>query len=807
MPTRPNAPPRRPSRLLPTLLPALFSPVGCHGETAPPAPGTCAIAPAESVSVTPGDRPLGLGFHHGIAWVLVAGERSGAPSLRAVGLRPGTPTVTVTAPLSHPVEAPGTLAAVSDLVRTPDGPAFAVARGRAVTAVVLGDPPREVLFPRGPTPPARDLVTPSIALSADPGAGLSVLARWPAPWGVHRFHTRDVYESRAYTPARRDAFAAPEVTVVGDTALVVQEHRVGRFVTDGESRREIELVALPANPWGLDGPRVVRLSPSTLAAGTPRAPHVTPADPDAPSRGVIAVWRDDRGLLAARAFETRGEGWALREFVRVGNDPAATDTLDVGPAHGACGTVVAWRSERAGAAPTLVARAVDVSAGRAGAAAEAPLGPSGGASRVAVARAGARTYVATGTADGVRLWEASQDADCALTLRPVTAPGAPLGPGTRLVGMSGDARRAVLAATTAAPDATETSVTFVTLDGATGRAQRVPAAATVRFGVDAVALASDAVVIGGRGRNGVWVQRIGPAGASGTGPGDGPGEDLLFRGTRGAEFSLAASATHHRVWLADVAGDEVTPFGPPRSVVLYSAVEALEDGPRTEVRTGVVPDADFARLTLDPVTPVTAGGAWAATWSGAADPAPDCVPGAYAALYASADDHPVALATPDPSSPWPWARSLVDASVRQCGDRVQAVAWDGPRITAVVTGAGVGARLVTGDVTRGPLRSEALDARTAGAPAAAGLARAGNGWVVAWVDATVGGRAAVRYRLFGADGAARGPTGTVAEGVTAPEGDAAARGLPVASGADGALAVAYATAQGPRVSRLRCTNR
>ena len=127
----------------------------------------------------------------------------------------------------------------------------------------------------------------------------------------------------------------------------------------------------------------------------------------------------------------------------------------------------------------------------------------------------------------------------------------------------------------------------------------------------------------GRARGSVMLRRVGDPGDR-----DEPGEDLLLRAMRGVDVALEASAARRRVWVADVSGAEETPFGPAGAVVIHSAIDTLEDGPRTEVRTATVPEADFPRMTLGPRD---VDGLRGATWSGSSGPS--CVPGAWASRH------------------------------------------------------------------------------------------------------------------------------------------------------------------------------
>ncbi len=278
----------------------------------------------------------------------------------------------------------------------------------------------------------------------------------------------------------------------------------------------------------------------------------------------------------------------------------------------------------------------------------------------------------------------------------------------------------------------------------------------------------------------------------------GMGEDLLLRGMRGVDLAVDASATLHRVLVADVAGDEETAFGPPRAVVLQSAIDALEDGPRTEVRTATVPHADFARITLSALSN-GADAAWGATLS--ASTGSDCVAGAWATLR-NADDRVINPSPPSRESPWPWAVPLVPQADRSCADRVLASHWEGTRIAATLSGERLGTRLVTGDVRTGSLRANPLDSSASARVRLASVTPATNGLLALWLDGDA--RApTLRYRMFSRDGDARTEAVTLGEVTEAPGESAPGESLPLAGDGERYVA-ALRTVHGPRVARLSC---
>lgn len=751
-------------------------------------PGRCEVETTSAVTTELRDQPRAVMVHEGFTWVLVTAPEAPPPrvGVRVVRIPPRGPGAVMFSGHARSAEA------VTGFVMTPEGPAFAVADGRDVKLRVFRESapnqPREVAFPRGESPPGRDALTPALALTQDETGVTSALARWPSPYGVHRLHTRDTRESVAYTPRRRDRWHAPDVSVQGEVVYVAQERAVGNFTDASVTRTEVELAWMDAQPAVAALRAVIPLARGAQG----HTPRVCALDATDTSRGVAVVWRDEAGVSAARVGRPEpGRVWQAEGTLRVADDRAMrAHTLDVAPA-GACGHLAAWLRGDA-----LVAHVFDLTAGRAGAEATVAIGPSGeeNAARVRAERTQNRTFVATDTAQGVKVYEAVMTPGCALTLRAVALPAT--GTGARMVGFAASGDRAVLSYALTPAGAPEARVGLVTLWD-DGRAAVGRAAAVVPMGaVDMTLLDGNVPVIVGPAHGSVQLLRLDDPGDD-----DEPGEDLLLRGMRGAELAIASSFPLKRVWVADVAGDEENDFGPPGAVVVHSAIDGLEDGPRTEVRTSVAPEAEFARITLD-----AGAGAWATTGSGGVA-TPDtgaCVPGAWVSLRARVDDRPITFTPAPQDSPWPWARALVPADVRACGDRVQSIVWNNSFVAATLRGERLGARLALGDVTAGEVRTVALDERQGAQPRVASVARAGAGYLAVWLEGA-SRSPSLRYRMFAQDGSARGAVGVLGEITESPSDTLdAVDGMPLAHAGGDRWVTVMRTIHGPRVAKLKC---
>lgn len=756
------------------------------------APGRCEVETTSAVTTELRDQPRSVIVHAGFTWVLVTAPEAPPPrvNVRVVRIPPRGPGAVMFSGHARSVEA------VTRFVMTPEGPAFAIADGRDVKLRVFredaANQPREVAFPRGESPPGRDALTPALALSVDETGAASALARWPSPYGARRLHTRDTRESIAYTPRRRDRWHAPDVSVQGDVVYVAQERAIGTFTDASVTRTEVELAWMDAQPAVAALRALIPLARGKQG----HTPRVCALDASDPARGVAVVWRDEDGVTAARVGRPEtGRAWQAEGALHVADDRAnPTNALDVAPA-GACGHLAAWRRGDA-----LVAHTFDLTAGRTRAEATVVVG-GGDTSRVRVERTQNRTFVAADSAQGVKVYEAVMTPECALTLRAVALP---VTVATRMVGFAASPDRAVLAYALTPAGAPEARVGLVTLWD-DGRAALNRAPAVVPMGaVDMALLDGNVPVIVGPAHGSVQLLRLDDPGDD-----DEPGEDLLLRNMRGAELAITSSFPLKRVWVADVAGEEENDFGPPGAVVVHSAIDGLEDGPRTEVRTSVAPDAEFGRLTLDAITRAGDGGdggAWATTCSdGASTPeAGPCVPGAWVSLHARVDDRAIPFASAPRDSAWPWARALVPADVRACGDRVQSVVWDGSFVAATVRGERLGARLALGDVTAGEVRTVALDTHQGAQPRSASVVRAGNGYLAVWLEGA-SRSPSLRYRMFAADGSARGEVGVLGEITESPSDTLdAVDGMPLAHAGGDRWVTVMRTIHGPRVAKLRC---
>lgn len=753
-------------------------------------PGRCDVTSTVSASVDATERCLSVARDASFAWVLLIAPKEGATD-GTVRVRVARVPDEGSTSIVHTSEAPSA-EAVSGLVRVPDGFAFAVARRESVTAYVISPAGtvRERPFPRGEAPAGRASLTPSIALTAARDGALSVLARYPAPFATVRLHDRDVRESDAWTPRREDAFRAPDVAIARDAVLLAQEHVAGSF-SGSPAKSSVELVALDPSPAHPDLRSTVTLNREGTNGSHPR---VALLDPNASGAGAVIVWRDDHGIAATRALPAADRAWRPRESMRVldaqGPETSVTGDLDVSSTGALCASVAAWRS-----GDDLAVRAFDLARGLTGEITRVRLPANNATARIRMERTGSRTLLVADGTEGPKVFEATVTDACALAVNPVALPANASAAGVRVAGVATSANVAVLGLTRAATDAAESALTFVTIPAlATQPARLAPAAVTLHQGVSELTMfAGDVPVAVGRARGSVMLQRI-----DGAHDEDGPGEDLLLRGMRGVDLAVDASATLHRVWVADVAGDEETAFGPPRAVVLQSAIDVLEDGPRTEVRTATVPYADFARITLSALSN-GADAAWGATLS--ASTGGDCVAGAWATIR-NADDRALPPTTPSRESPWPHAVPLVAQSDRRCGDRVLTAHWEGTRIAATLAGEQVGTRLVTGDVRTGATRANPLDSSASARVRLASVTPATNGLLALWLDGDARSPA-LRYRMFSRDGDARTDAVTLGEVTEAPGESAPGESIPLAGEGEHYVA-ALRTVHGPRIARLSC---
>lgn len=735
-------------------------------------PGRCDVTATVSVTTDAIDRPLDVLRSANASWALVAAPRPGRSdgTLRVRAVRvpdEGAPAViaTLDAPASE---------SVSKLVETPDGPTFAIARGHALTAYTLTaqGTVRERALPRGEALTARPTGPTQLALAWRDGQ-LHALVREGEGAATVRTHTRDVHESAPWTPRRADTFAAPALAVTDDSVLVAQEHTARAF-DRSPAHTAIELVVIDASPAHPDTRATLTLTRERAEGRSPRVARLAPS-------GAVVVWRDAQGL-AASMVSGGAQGWRAELPVRVFDGADVTGPHDVGSVDGECPAVVAWRS-----GDSLVARAFDPAQARVGASVRVELSPPSPAARVRLARVGARTLLAAEGRDGVRVFSLEPAAPCALTARPVVLPARANDRALRLAGFASTPTRAVLALTDAAPDASASTVRFVSFaPDATAAPAMAPAETAVQQGVSELTMfAGDVPVIVGRARNSVMLLRVGDTSEDGE-----PGEDLLLRAMQGAELAIASNIERHRVWVADITRDDDVEFGPAHSVVVHSAIDTLEDGPRTETRPDTVPFAGFARSTLDAL----ADGSWGATWSRGAG---ECLPGVWASRR---DLRDVALAPAAHTDPrWPAALALVPDAQRTCDDRALSAFWRGTTLSAVVTGPRAGTTVSVADLAQGTVRTAPLDRDPV---QLASLAVHGRGTLAVWLAGTARSPS-LRVRMLSAEGTPRTETVTLGEVAEAPTDGAPDDTLPL-SGRGGTFATVFRTVHGPRLARLAC---
>ncbi|MEZ4405917.1 MAG: hypothetical protein R3A52_05530 [Polyangiales bacterium] len=709
--------------------------------------GACEVGSTHSVSADNAERAVSITDTPDGPVVLLVSQRAGHAVARALRVpAQGAPAELARAEADAPDS-------VSPLVDTPDGPAFATWRSGALTATVLASPrPRTVTFPRGESPPGRDAHPPSVSLALARDGALTALLLWPPPFGLRAVTARTTLESRDLLPRATATQRDPTLALTGDRVWVAMVE------TRAPSRADLVLASHPAEPFDASPPTVVRvagLSPSATHLGL-----LTRA-----SGSLVARWSEPDG---PRYVEVAPAA-APSSPARVEGDPGAWAMVD----HPRCGLVAAWFHDgQLGVAPlddAHRARPAVIARARPGA--------------VYLATSGERVALASTSDEGASLTEVLLDPTCAPTTRPVALPRSVTSGATRIVNLQGDADRVVLALSPSPADATTTELRFVTLDASGPRAY--PAAATVPQGVGSMALLDPpTVMVSGANRGTIRLQRVGDVAD------DEPGEDLLLRDGHGLGEALLTSRARHRVWVAYTApAGGSDPFHEPGGVVLQSAIDGLEDGPRVDVAAAPLPRERFTEATLHAIDAGDGGAArWGLTLGGRASSPDDPRPvGAFAAIY---DSDFANSTTPT---------ALVPEALADRSDRVRAAEWSGSRLRAVVTGPRVGARFVSADPSRGEARGEALDAVSPSAIAAPSMVPWGDDALVIWLDTT---RAdpALRLRRFGPDGAPRGPARSLGDVIGAPLPDVT---LPVRRTTSGFVTV-FPTRHGPRMARVRC---
>jgi hypothetical protein len=251
------------------------------------------------------------------------------------------------------------------------------------------------------------------------------------------------------------------------------------------------------------------------------------------------------------------------------------------------------------------------------------------------------------------------------------------------------------------------------------------------------------------------------------------------------------------VWVAEAGGTGRTEFGPAQSVILHSVISTLQDGPRTETWLGVVPYADFDRITLSaPMIHTGQGDStwWAPTFSVPRDAGQGCLAGGFAMMITQGHGYRVG-APPGRDPAWPGTGVLIDRENRRCDDRVGSALWNGEFYAITVSGPSAGARWLAGRWASSPTRSAILADATGGAiPTAA--TRLGTGYAAAWIEPDREA-AHVRVQRFTREGERTGPVIEVAR-VSRVQ----AEGLAIASPSAHEIDVAYPTDGGPALTRV-----
>ncbi len=728
---------------------------------APPA-GRCEVASTRAITSDASDRAVGVLREDSATWVLIAHGRT-ARLLRVSGAREAPATV-MDVPLADP-------AAVSGPLRTDRGVAFVTGQPGGVRAHwVDGRAGHDADFPRGEVLSARATAVPRVSAAIEDDGTLTALAQWGAAGGTRRVHLRDTHESPGLGPRRRDRFVAPSMALAGAAAVVADVRRMGAFEDDTTTGERLELVVFPAGPFDTARPAMAVLADAPAVG----RPSVAALD----DRTVAVVWRQGRTVRVARATVGPGhvEAGAAENIGEVDED-SPTAVAPLGPD---C-ALIAWAAGGA-----LVARRH--CGGVPGAAQEVRVPVAAAVTRLVAARCGAGALLAAATAAGaVTLWRVDgSTAPPALTASAVpTATWATHGLGA--LSLAGDASGATLVrAGVPRPDG-NTPVQTVAYDalGSAGAAKEfvVPHAIAAATRLDAAV-----TVVGGPARGTLRLQRLEDQAD------EGPGEDLLLRGAVGRDTAMAASLDRHRVWAADVNDVSDDPLHARGSVVVHSAIDVLEDGPRTEAVTGVAPEATFGRVFLHRMA--SASATWTMLGSGANDGT--SLRGPWAFRF---DAHDRPAGTPSATSPFAGATPLLPPALRTNLDRIGAVAWSAAAFAAIVSGPRAGVRLVVGDATQ--VRADgALTDEPPTMVRAATVVPAGSGWATLWLDVTTASPV-LRVRRFDAAGRPMGAALTLGEFISMDE-DALGTALAAAPGRGGALSAVVPTRHGLRIADVVC---
>lgn len=738
------------------------------GGHVPPA-GRCEVSSTRALTPDTAERVVGVVHHRGSFWALAVrgqGASREARLLRSASGREAPPPV-----------ATSTLAATSSLagpVVTQGGVAFVAAAGPVIRATTFdGRAARSVELPRGEAPPGRDALTPRLSLATEGDGTLSVAAHWGDRFGTRRLHARDTRESPGLGPLRRDRFDAPALAVMGGSVVAVHRRRVGTFTDDSITRHTLEAVALPSTPFDVTPPRDALVA-TAVGLDSPRLAAV--------EGSAVALWGDGQHLRAARIGVS---ATAVSVGASIELDLEFEEHYALAAGSGPCAVALWSRHDR-----------VDVRGLRADGTAlvATPVTSIAAAAvdGVRLARSGAGLVALVSANHALRAWRIDLDAACAPTLGALALP-AGVGAGLRVIALDGDATGATLLMTQDPPDAASTRVTRVEIDP-TFRVSAPVAEVVPQPVTEGARFTTQTALVAGPYRETVRLQRIGDAAED-----DEPGEDLLLRQARGRDFAIIASATLHRIWVADRADERSNPFHPPHAVVLHSAIDTLEDGPRTETATAAPPEAAFATADLhrydeaDPARP-----AWALVT--APDPASPGLDGPWAFLFGRGDE-PLARTAND-GSPFPNGAPLLPPALRSPRDRVSPVAWRGATLAAVVSGPRAGVRLVTGDPFSGSLRDVPLCDTPASMVRGATVMPHGDGWIAFWLDVTHP-QPTLRDRRYDVSGVPRGEPETLGEFLHLDEASLPASLVSTVAGPD-EFAVAVPTPHGARLAEVRC---
>ncbi len=743
-----------------------------------PPPGRCEVSSTRALTTEASDRVVGMTHHEGHLWALALRRGPAGTTAQLVRSASGR-----SAPVTVATAALVGAAAVAGPVVTGRSVAFATAAGPVVRATAFdGRAARSAEFPRGEQPAGRPAVTARLSLTTEADGSLAVAAHWGGAFGTRRLHQRDTRESPELGPLRRDRFDAPALAVLGDALVALHERRVGAFTDDTTGDSRLEAAAFPAGPFDVATAREVVLSTSANSHDA----RLAAADASA-----VALWRDGDRLLAARLDATPTQLTAGAPPLEWRAAGGAHHDLAAG---GAC-AVAAW--DRDG---SIVARGIDLHGAGAVAASEAAVRPRGAVNDLRLARVGDGFVAVAVTTRSLQAWRVTVDAACAPTLAPLAWPGPVVSrPGLRLIAVSGDATGATVLSTLDPVDAPATLVSRVDLDAAfvVGPvvSERVPQPVIAGTRQDA-----HIALVAGPYRGTVRVQRLGDAADD-----DEPGEDVLLRLARGARVALVASARLHRIWVADRSDADSNAFHAPYSLVLHSVIDTLEDGPRTEIATASPPAAGFSSASLHRLDAAESGRpAWALIASPAPSPAAGAAPaleGAWAFLF-DVSDRPVVRRVTD-GSPWPHAAALLPAALRTSHDRVEAVAWRGTSLAAIVTGPRAGVRLVTGDPFTETLRDVPLATTAPTMVRGATVLPSREGWMTFWLDVTHPAPT-LHDRRFDPRGGALGAADQLGEFLRLDE-RALSTALAAAVTAPDEFAVAIPTPHGVRVAEVRCS--